>query len=104
MKAGDYMGVGRPIVTNPTGDLKPLFEKFEIGMLVEETAFGFERGLDAFLGDPELAARAGRNAQSVAKGPLSWDHLTDRLEATYESVLGLRPWHLPAIDNLGPEP
>lgn len=36
-KVGDYICVGRPIITNPTGDLKKIFTNYRLGLLTENS-------------------------------------------------------------------
>lgn len=92
MKMGDYMAVGRPVVSNPTGDMISLFDEYNVGLLVEESAEGFRDGLATFLADPDRARQVGLDARQVAEKSLSWDVLTGRLEATYYALLGRGPW------------
>lgn len=87
MKVGDFMAVGRPTVSNPTGDIDFLFQKHDVGLLVDETPLAFERGLASLLSDPAHAQEIGREARHVAENHLSWSTLTARLEETYRALL-----------------
>lgn len=92
MKVGDFLAAGRPIVTNPTGDMATLFKEHMIGLLVDETPEEFAHGLAMFLDNPALADRVGCEARRVAQGPLSWDALTDKLEDVYFALVGSGRW------------
>jgi len=86
-KVGDYMAAGRPIVTNPTGEMKYLFEEEEIGLLAEDTPEDFAVAIAKLLDDPERAEAYGRRARQVAEDKYAWERLTPQLEAIYEWVI-----------------
>ncbi len=82
-KIGDYLAAGRPIVSNPVGDIKELFTAYDIGYLTNETPEAFAQGLYHALGDPTSAEAKGRTARFVAERVLSWALLSVRLEEHY---------------------
>ena len=90
-KIGDYMCVGRPTVSNPTGEVKRLFETYEIGSLAEENPESMAEAVCALLGNPESAARLGAQARQVAHDVLAWEHLIEDLERWYYDVLSAAP-------------
>ena len=88
IKLGDYMAAGRPIVTQPVGDLRFCFdESAPIGLLAGNTTEEFARAICELLADPERADAYGRNARRLAEEKYSWDLVTDRLEEAYRSFL-----------------
>jgi glycosyltransferase involved in cell wall biosynthesis len=85
-KLGDYLSAGRPVVSNPTGDIQELFTRYHIGLLTEETPEAFAAGLASLIDDPARAQDLGYEARSVAEQELSWAKLTLRLEEHYQRV------------------
>lgn len=88
-KIGDYLAAGRPIVSNPVGDIKVLFTAFDIGYLTDETPSAFAHGLLRAIEDPEAAARKGQIGRSVAENVLSWRQLSVRMEEHYHLIHGM---------------
>ena len=82
-KIGDYLSAGRPIVSNPTGDIAELFSRHDIGYLTSDTPAAFADGLAAALDTPQRAQEQGRSARIVAERELSWAYLTTQLESHY---------------------
>jgi glycosyltransferase involved in cell wall biosynthesis len=87
IKLGDYMAAGRPIVTNPVGEMLPLFREHAIGLLADETPEGFGGATLRLLQDPVLAESMGAEARRVAEERLSWDVVVHDLERCYTQVL-----------------
>ncbi len=85
-KIGDYLAAGRPIVSNPVGDIKALFTAYDIGYLTDETPEAFAQGLYQTLEDPTSAEAKGRAARFVAEHVLSWARLSVRLEEHYRLI------------------
>ncbi len=88
IKLGDYMAAGRPIVTQPVGDLRAVFtEDDPIGLLAGDEPEEFARAICELLSDPERAEQYGRNARRLAEEKYSWQNLTGKLEDCYRAVL-----------------
>lgn len=86
-KVCDYMASGRPIVSNPVGDIASLFEKHKIGLLADEDVEDFAAKILYLLDHPKVAANMGRNARRVAETQYDWQILIQRLEDFYFDVL-----------------
>jgi len=86
-KVGDYMCVGRPVVSNPVGDIKPLFEENDIGLLARWDTEDIAEKVIRLIENPAEADRLGRNAREVAEAKLDWGVLTRTLENFYYSIL-----------------
>ena len=86
-KVCDYMASGRPIVSNPTGDIAVLFEKHAIGLLAEDNADDFAKKIICLLDDPNLANELGRNARRAAESEYAWGRLIEGLENFYYKIL-----------------
>ena len=82
-KAGDYMAMGRPIVTSPVGEMRELFSGEAFGRLAPPDPEGFAEAVARLLQDPEACARMGRAARQAAEADYSWEFLAARLEAFY---------------------
>lgn len=90
IKLGDYLAAGRPIVTNPVGEMVPLFERHPVGLLADETPESFASAIARLLDDRALAGAMGANARRVAEDHLAWEVVTRDLEGCYQSVLERR--------------
>jgi glycosyltransferase involved in cell wall biosynthesis len=86
-KVGDYFCMARPIVSNPVGEVKLLFEDHEVGVLAEETPESMAHAVMRLLDDPGRCAELGRNGLEVAETLLPWTRLVAGLEAWYRDVL-----------------
>jgi len=85
-KIGDYMAVGRPTVTNPTGDLQRLVEKERIGLLAPETPHAFADTVQQLIEHPGLAEEIGNHARQVAEQKYSWHALARDLVDFYTKL------------------
>ncbi|MCC6694686.1 MAG: glycosyltransferase family 4 protein [Candidatus Hydrogenedentes bacterium] len=86
-KVGDYMCVGRPTVSNPIGEVKRLFEQYDIGALCDETPEGMAEGAWAYLQNPARSAEVGERARAVAKDVFAWEKLIEPLESFYYDLV-----------------
>lgn len=82
-KLGEYLSIGRPIVSNPVGDIKNLFERENVGLLAKENADDFADKITYLFDRPGLCEELGDNGHRVAKEKLAWPVLTRRLEDFY---------------------
>jgi glycosyltransferase involved in cell wall biosynthesis len=87
-KVCDYMSLGRPTVSNPVGDVKTLFENYEVGLLADWDPVDFAQKIIYLIENPDLADQLGENARNVATTIYDWRILIKRLEGFYYSVLG----------------
>lgn len=88
IKLGDYMAAGRPIVTQPVGDLRSVFtDDAPIGMLAGDSPEEFAQAICELLSEPERAEQYGRNARRLAEEKYSWQILSGRLEACYREFV-----------------
>lgn len=82
-KMGDYLCVGRPTVSNPVGEIHPLFKTHEVGLLAEWDAVDFAEKIITLLDYPQVAEQFGKNARQVAENEYDWHILVDELEKFY---------------------
>lgn len=85
-KIGDYLAAGRPVAACAVGDLKNLFSGDLIGVLSRDDPRDLAETTLSLLARPDLD-ELGYNARRVAEKELSWDILTDKLEALYLDIL-----------------
>lgn len=88
-KIGDYMSLARPTVSNPFGDVKPLFENHAVGLLASWDPHDFADKIICLIENPDLAHRLGENARRTAVTEYDWKVIVGKLEAFYNRVLGL---------------
>ena len=86
-KVGAYMSVGRPTVSNPTGDVTGLFEKHNIGVLARWDPEDFCRQIIFLLEHPDVAQQLGENARRAAVTEYDWKVLIRKLESFFYKIL-----------------
>lgn len=86
-KIGDYMAMGRPTISNPVGEIKKLFETYEVGLLAEWDPTDFAHRILTLLKYPNLAQQIGKKARKVAVTIYDWEIITKRLEKFYYFLL-----------------
>jgi glycosyltransferase involved in cell wall biosynthesis len=89
-KLGDYLSAGRPIVTNPTGDLGCLVRQERVGLLAPDTPEGFAAAIKQLFDQPELAHELGERGRLLAESKLDWGFLARGLETFYHETLARR--------------
>ena len=86
-KIGDYMCLGRPIVSNPVGEIKMLFDRYQIGFLAEWNVEDFAQKILQILDFPDLAQQMVQRALQVAREQYDWKVLITELEDFYAKIL-----------------
>jgi len=86
-KVCDYMSLGRPTVSNPVGDIKTLFESYEIGLLAHWDPADFAKKIITLIEHPEIAGKLGDNARDLAITVYDWKLLIRKLEEFYYLLL-----------------
>lgn len=82
-KLGEYLSIGRPIVSNPVGDIKDLFDRENVGLLSKEDPDDFADKMIHLFNHPGLCEEFGNNGRRVAEQQLAWPVLTKQLEEFY---------------------
>jgi len=90
-KLADYLAAGRPVVTNPTGEIGRFVAAERVGAVAAATPREFAAATLDLLRAPELREEMGRRARAAAEAHLSWTRLADRLEALYLGVVQPAP-------------
>jgi glycosyltransferase involved in cell wall biosynthesis len=86
-KVGDYMAMGRPIVTSPVGEMAELFKSEALGVLAEDNPAAFADAAWSLAADDSACERLGRSARVAAEARYSWEFLATKLSAFYQRVL-----------------
>lgn len=81
-RIGTYLALGRPIVSNPVGEVGMLFEKEAVGLLAMENAESVAENIIRLKNDPSLRERLGKRARQVAE-LMTWRKMTDKMEKCY---------------------
>ncbi|MBU4037699.1 MAG: glycosyltransferase, partial [Proteobacteria bacterium] len=89
-KIGDYLCLNRPIITNPTGDMMPLFTKYKIGFLCDDSEDGFYNVVTEILGRNKSLTEYHSDSIYVARQILSFDKRVNRLLEIIEGRLDLK--------------
>ncbi len=82
-KVGDYLAAARPVVSNPVGEMKKLFEQEYIGKLAAPNSADFAAAIIELLNNPAECEAIGANARRVAEEKLAWSKLTKDLMEHY---------------------
>jgi len=83
-KLGDYLAAGKPIVANPTGEVKRLLAKYDIGWTASESPRKFAQLLETVGKDKRQINSKSKNALKLA-GLMSWMNVASSLERLYQS-------------------
>jgi glycosyltransferase involved in cell wall biosynthesis len=81
------MCIGRPTISNPYGDVKELFDEYQVGLFADWDPQDFAQKITTVLENPSLASQMGKNARRVAETELRWEVLIQRLEEFYFQIL-----------------
>lgn len=82
-KIGDYLAAGRPIISNPVGEVQTIMQQHPVGVLTEFDPDSFAGGISSVLDHPDQAEQMQKTARRVAETDLKWDHIIDELEKAY---------------------
>jgi glycosyltransferase involved in cell wall biosynthesis len=85
-KFGDYMAAGRPVVANPTGELRHLLEGESVGLPAGETPADFAGAILSLLADPAECERRGNRGRQLAEDALSWELVARPLPDFYQTL------------------
>jgi glycosyltransferase involved in cell wall biosynthesis len=86
-RAGDYMAAGRPVVTNPTGDLGDFVRSERAGLVVGDDPRTMAQAVLRLLEDPALARELGDNGRRAAERELAWPSVAEKVLGFYGQLL-----------------
>lgn len=86
-KIGDYLSLNRPVITNPTGDVGVLFNKYALGFLCQNTSKHYEQLIASIVDNRAKLDQANTDSLAVASGLLSFPERVAHILRFYESIL-----------------
>lgn len=92
-KIGDYTAAGRPIASNPVGEVEAIMKDNHIGILTDFNPDHYAEGLLQLLNNENVAEVYGKNARSYAESILAWDPIIDTLERCYNHAIKMNDVH-----------
>jgi glycosyltransferase involved in cell wall biosynthesis len=84
---GDYLAAGRPIATNPTGDVGEVVEREQVGIVAPDEPRAFAEAVLRLLDDRSACEAMGRRARRLAETRYSWSALVEPLEGFYRRLV-----------------
>ena len=91
LKLNDYMAVGKPVVATAVGDVVPLLQRGEFGLLCQDTPQDLVKRTMLLLNDPDWSQLLGQRGRVLAEREFRWSQIVDRLDEFYQRVLQ-RQW------------
>ena len=86
-RIGDYMASGRPIISNPVGEVAKIVKNLNLGILTEPDAVSFAQGIVKALKDEKARFQWEINARKAAETIFSFDILCREFENIYYEVI-----------------
>jgi glycosyltransferase involved in cell wall biosynthesis len=91
LKLNDYMAVGKPVVATAVGDVAPLLQRGEFGLLCQDTPQDLVNKTMLLLNDPDRSQLLGQQGRVMAEREFRWSQIVNRLDEFYQRVLQ-RQW------------
>ncbi len=85
-KVGDYLATGRPVITNPTGEMAHLFRDGRGGLLVDENPEAMAAAILELLHNPHRAQELGEQGRRLAETELTAEQMKHRILHAYENI------------------
>jgi glycosyltransferase involved in cell wall biosynthesis len=86
-RLGDYLAAGRPVITNPTGEIGRIVTDNRLGRVVEESSEAMAKAAFDLLAHPDELEILGSNARAYAEKHLSWAALAARIDGHYSRLI-----------------
>jgi glycosyltransferase involved in cell wall biosynthesis len=87
-KFGDYLAVGRPVVTTPLPSIQKMIQAADCGYIAEnDTEKAFAASMIEAVRDQARWSILGENGKQYASHHLSWDQLSKRMVGFYQQFL-----------------
>jgi glycosyltransferase involved in cell wall biosynthesis len=83
-KIGDYLCLNRPVITNPTGDIKLLFDQYKVGILCDQTPEGFFHVINKIFNESINLESYAVDSLYVANEVLSFNKRIDKYLEIFE--------------------
>ncbi|MBN1234185.1 MAG: glycosyltransferase [Candidatus Coatesbacteria bacterium] len=89
-KLGDYISLGRPYITNPTGDVKTFTEKNGCGILVDENPESFANAIMYLIDNEDVRKKMGEKGRHASENDISPVAIARDLEAFYSRIMNMK--------------
>ncbi|PIQ96034.1 MAG: hypothetical protein COV67_11750, partial [Nitrospinae bacterium CG11_big_fil_rev_8_21_14_0_20_56_8] len=90
LKIYEYFACGKPVITSPMGGLESVFERFEVGVLVDSSdPMAWVDAVTGLLNDPERIQILGQNARRTLVEEFSWEKICQTIARRVEQVAGI---------------
>ncbi len=86
-KIGDYMCLERPIITNPTGDVKEIFKQYAVGLLCGEKTEDFYYIFNQILEKKVDITLFAKDSRFVAEELLSFDKRIKKMNEIFQKLI-----------------
>jgi glycosyltransferase involved in cell wall biosynthesis len=87
IRLGDYLGSGRPIVSNAVGELRRILLENQAGVVVDVNDLeGFSQGILSLLGDRRMGEVYGAQAHRTAKEEMGWNKIAGDMIEVYRNI------------------
>lgn len=81
LKIFEYLACGKPVITNPVGGLEKLFEKYQVGILIESNRPDeWVQPIAQLLNDPDRMKIYGDNGFNAVRDEFSWEAVCKKIE------------------------
>jgi glycosyltransferase involved in cell wall biosynthesis len=85
---GEYLAVGRPIVTNRVGDHAVIVEQEQIGIATEPDPRSFAEGIASLLRTPDQLDEMGKRARLLSETRFTWKAIAAPVAKLYSELIG----------------
>jgi len=92
-KIGDYFCLNRPVITNPTGDMKEFLRKYKVGFVCNETSDDFYNLFKKILSEKLDLSHFHKDSLYVANEILSFDKRIDKFIEIFKAHLKMSNHH-----------
>jgi glycosyltransferase involved in cell wall biosynthesis len=86
-KVAEYLSMGKPVITNPVGEMKRIFTGEKFGLLSQETPLAMAEKSLLLFSNPVLRESMSTCAREYARTTLSWSSITDGIEEVYTRLV-----------------
>jgi len=86
IKLGEYMSMGKAIVTNPMGVVKEYILDNINGLISDFNEIHYANSILSLLNDPDVRIKLGKNARLTAENKLNWVKISNQVIEVYRGL------------------
>jgi glycosyltransferase involved in cell wall biosynthesis len=87
IRFGDCLAAGKPLVTNPTGDLGDIVQQEGVGLVAPEEPLAYAGVVQSLLANKPLQIQMGQRARALAETKFSWRVIAEQMHGLYQELL-----------------